>query len=282
MIMNNITFKKYEAADESKIALITEPSYYEIFKGFSKKTVSLVTRDSEIVGWYYLTIPESSLYSGFVFIYVAVPYRRKGIGRYIYQKCKEKLDVIGCNHWSSYPESEISDKFALSIGFDYTNTNSYLVHSGELVAGSEEGIRKCRIDDYPTAPDIWSKEYAAMHSRIGVPYEQKELSDAERKEEFEDFCNNIDNYFVLEVDSKIVGMGSLFEDSSGIGSLAVDSAYAGKGYGTRLAVFMTNESIRRTGKAPCIYCESGNDDAMHIYKKIGYVEKNRESVAFKK
>ncbi len=280
--MNNITFKKYESADESKIALMTEPLYYEIFKNFSKKTVSLITRDSEVVGWFHLHLPESSLYSGFVFIYIAVQYRRNGIGTYAYKKCEEQLRAIGCNRWSSYPESEASDRFALSVGFDYTNTNSYLVHSGELVAGSAEGIRKCRVDDYPTAPDIWSKEYAAMHRRIGLPYERKELSAAERKEEFEEFCNNIDNYFVLEADGKLVGMGSLFEDSSGIGALAVDSAYAGKGYGTRLAIFMTNECIRRTGKAPCIYCESGNDDAMHIYKKIGYVEKNRESVAFKK
>ena len=73
----------------------------------------------------------------------------------------------------------------------------------------------------------------------------------------------------------------LFDDDSGIGGLAVDEVYAGKGYGTRLAAFLTNECIRRGCSNPCLYCETGNDNAMHIYKKIGYVEKNRECVAVK-
>ncbi|MBD5459510.1 MAG: GNAT family N-acetyltransferase, partial [Lachnospiraceae bacterium] len=77
------------------------------------------------------------------------------------------------------------------------------------------------------------------------------------------------------------GIGSLFDDHSGIGSIAVDSAYSGRGYGTRLAIFLTNECMRRGCPRPCIYCENGNDNAMHIYKKIGYVEQNRETVAIK-
>lgn len=54
---------------------------------------------------------------------------------------------------------------------------------------------------------------------------------------FEDFCKNINNHFVIEIDNKIIGIGTLFQDNSGIGSLAVDSAYSGNGYGTRLAAF---------------------------------------------
>lgn len=123
--------------------------------------------------------------------------------------------MIGCNWWSSYPESETADKFAMSVGFDYTNTNSCLVHDGNGIAASAEGIRVCRLEDYPTALDIWSREYAAMHIRIGLSYEKKELSPAERKEEYESFCENLSNYFVLEVDQKIVGMGSFVRRSFG-------------------------------------------------------------------
>ena len=145
----------------------------------------------------------------------------------------------------------------------------------------ETGIRQAKSEDYPTAPDIWGKEYTAMHKRLGLPFEQKEMTEEECKEDFKIFLQMLNLYFVMEVDGLIVGMGTLFDDDSGIGGLAVDEAYAGKGYGTRIAAFLTNECIRRGCHNPCLYCETGNDNAMHIYKKIGYVEKSRESVAFK-
>ena len=76
-------------------------------------------------------------------------------------------------------------------------------------------------------------------------------------------------------------MGSLFGDHSGIGSIAVDQAYTGRGYGTRLAAFLTNECIKRGNPKPLLYCEAGNENAMHVYQKIGYAEQGRESVAVK-
>lgn len=179
----------------------------------------MILEEGTAAGWIHLSLPESSLYSGFVFIYINPKRRRKGIGTYANKQAEKRLKVIGCNWWSSYPESETADKFAMSVGFDYTNTNSCLVHDGNGIAASAKGIRVCRLEDYPTALDIWSREYAAMHIRIGLSYEKKELSPAERKEEYESFCENLSNYFVLEVDQKIVGMGSLFGDHSGIGSI---------------------------------------------------------------
>ena len=146
---------------------------------------------------------------------------------------------------------------------------------------SDDGIRQCRADDYPAAPDLWSREYADMHKRIGLPFERHELTEAERKQEYDQFVQNLRNSFVIESDGKIIGFGTLFDDNSGIGSVAVDRGYAGRGYGTKLTAFLTNECIMRGNNAPCLYCESGNDDAMHIYRKIGYTEESRETVAIK-
>ncbi len=276
-----IVLKKYEEIYENEVKAITVDSCYLVYQDFAKNTISLVFKDGILVGWMHLDLPESPLYSGFVFIYIAPEYRRKGIGTYAYRQAETQLKAIGCNWWSSYPESEAADRFSISVGFDYTNTNSYLVHDGRKVSVCTDGIRPCRVEDYPTAPDIWSKEYADMHIRIGLPYERKELSAAERKEEYDNFCKNLNNYFVIEVDNKIVGIGSLFHDNSGIGSLAVDNAYSGKGYGTRLATFLTHECMSRGCSNPCIYCEAGNDNAMYVYKKIGYVEQSRDGVAIK-
>lgn len=279
--MQGIILGKFQEGDEYKVKEVTDPGNYELFKGFSKRTVNLIFKDDVLVGWIHLYLPDSSLRSGFVYIYVVPRYRRQGIGSCAYGQAETQLQKIGCNWWSSYQESKAADQFAMSVGFDYTNTNSYLVHNGNIVPASTDGIRMCRMEDYPAAPDIWSREYAAMHTRIGLPYKRKELSAAERKAEYDDFCKNISNSFVLEVEDKIVGIGSLFSDNTGIGSLAVDSAYSGRGYGMRLAVFLTNECIRRGCPKPCLYCEAGNDNVMHLYKKIGYVEQSRETVAIK-
>lgn len=279
--MDTIIFKEYKSTEKNIVKAITEPTYHNTFDGFKEETIQLIYKQDTLVGWIHLHIPEVFIHSGFVFVYVKPEYRRQGIGTYAYRKAEIKLKEFGGNWWSSYPELEAADQFAMHVGFDYTNTNSYLVHDGRNLTMDETGIRQAKSEDYPTAPDIWGKEYAAMHKRLGLPFEQKEMTEEERKEDFKIFLQMLNLYFVMEVDGIIVGMGTLFDDDSGIGGLAVDEAYAGKGYGTRIAAFLTNECIRRGCPNPCLYCETGNDNAMHIYKKIGYVEKSRESVAVK-
>ncbi len=279
--MDSIVLKKYTASENDAVKAITEPTYHNTFDGFKEETIQLIYKQDTLVGWIHLHIPEVFIHSGFVFVYVMPEYRRQGIGTYAYRQAEKKLKEFGGNWWSSYPELEAADRFAMHVGFDYTNTNSYLVYDGRNLTADETGIRQAKSEDYPTAPDIWGKEYAAMHKRLGLPFEQKEMTEEERKEDFELFLQLLDRYYVMEVDGIIVGMGTLFDDDSGIGGLAVDEAYAGKGYGTKMAAFLTNECIRRGCSNPCLYCETGNDNAMHIYKKIGYVEKSRESVAVK-
>lgn len=279
--VEEISIKKIGDRDIGLINGI-ETIYCNEFNSFPRDKVFLTVVDDTIAGWIHINIPDNPLHSGFVFVYVLPDYRRRGIGTAVYRIAEKQFLEVGCNWWSSYPESDVADKFALSVGFDYTNTNSTLVHNGEIVPISNEGIRVCRTDDYKAFDSIWSNEYAAMHKRLGLPYEARENTEDEERENYNAFCENLNNNFVLEVGGSIVGMGSLFDDNSGIGALAVDKACSGKGYGTRLAAFLTNECIKRGVKTPLHYCETNNDDAMHIYKKIGYIEQKRESVAFHK
>lgn len=150
--MKNIAFRKYSVSDESAVNEMTERLYYEVFQKFSKDTVQMIFKEETAVGWIHLSLPESSLYSGFVFLYIDPKHRRKGIGTYAYRQAENRLKAIGCNVWSSYPESKAADTFAMSVGFDYTNTNSCLVHDGNPVAAPTEGIRVCRPEDYPAVP----------------------------------------------------------------------------------------------------------------------------------
>ena len=58
----------------------------------------------------------------------------------------------------------------LSSGFDCSASNSCLVHDSNRIAAPTEGIRVCRAENYPTVPDIWSREHAAMHVYQKIDY----------------------------------------------------------------------------------------------------------------
>ena len=273
--------RDYSENDYIFIERSTEPLYLEKFKEFDADTIKIILYGGTAAGWAHIHVPGSSLYSGFIFIYVCPAYRRKGIGTWVYRQAVKQWMPVGCNWWTSYPPSEGADRFALAVGFDYTNTNHYMVHNGESYLTSTDGIRQSRPEDYPVSSEIWMREYAEMHKRIGLPYEKQELTEEEDQEAYEDFLENIHRKFVIEADGKVIGEGGLFNDNSGIGSIAVDRAYAGQGYGTRLAAFLTNKCIEWGNQHPCLYCEAGNDDALHVYQKIGYSIVSSETVALK-
>lgn len=275
----DIRIIQYELYNHEDIIKITDSSYLDIFHECSSDSIKIIYLNNIPVGWLKFEIPESSLYDGFIFIYISPTYRRKGIGSYVYKEMIKEFQTIGCDWWSSYPALDAAEKFASSVGFDVITTNSELEHNGSLIPANTDGIRMCTIDDYPEVPNLWSKEYRRMHTRLGYPSEETPLTEDERREQFDDFCQNVNNYFVLEAESNIVGMGCLFSNNSGIGSLAVDHEFSGKGYGTKLAMFLTNECIRRGNPHPVLSCEGGNDNALHIYKKIGYSITKTESVA---
>ena len=90
--------KQYELDNHDDIINITEPMYHTIFEEFSPKSIKIILQNNVPVGWFYFKIPESSLYYGFVFVYVSPVHRRKGIGSFVYKEIEKKFNpwvVIG-------------------------------------------------------------------------------------------------------------------------------------------------------------------------------------------
>ncbi len=268
--------------DFSLLKEMSDSKYQAVLHEYRPESIEMILMDDQCVGWVYYKVPDIPIYSGFIFLYIAPDFRRQGIGTEVYRKVSALFLDAGCNWWSSYPENVITDTFAMHVGFTYTNTNSCLIYEGKSIHLDTCGlIRKCKLKDYPAALDLWSCEYAYMHRCLGIPYEQKKMSEKEKEEERQSFVENIETYYVVEENDSIVGVGTVFPDYSGIGALAVKRSRTGKGYGTMLAQYLTNLCIQHGVNHPIIYCESSNTNAMHIYEKIGYVEKSRESVAVK-
>ena len=270
-------------ADKAMLTEITEPSYHAVLADFSIEKLYIAFSDAVPVGWLYLRIPDNPRDESFLFVYVIPDRRKMGIGAELFRYAETHMTGCTGGWWTSYPEYAEADRFAMQMGADYTNTNSYMVYRGGCPDLPEVGIRLYREEtDFPAGPEIWSREYAAMHIRLGLPWEMPgEKSEAELQEIRELYRELATHTYIIEENGNIAGIGGLFEHGGGIGMLAVDSKFTGKGYGTRLAAYLTKESIRRGCEHPHLYCEAGNDNAMHIYRKIGYVEENRETVAIK-
>jgi ribosomal protein S18 acetylase RimI-like enzyme len=124
---------------------------------------------------------------------------------------------------------------------------------------------KYKDEDYMRFAEIWIRGINELHKRIGLPVDEA----TEPNEDYrEHYYNNADNHFVIEDEGLIVGGGGI--DGNMIGSLAIDTNFYNHGYGTSLAIFLTNEILRRGNKEAYLHCETGNDNAFHVYEKIGF------------
>ena len=217
-------------------------------------------------------------------VYTNKEYRRQGIGRGAYREAEKRIRASGCDWWSSYPPSEAADAFCRHVGFTYTNTNHCMVWRGDasLWDYPSDGIRPVEERDIPAGPMIWNREYARMHRELGIPYDETvptpEQIENDRRG-IREHPERWDNVFILEADGRPAAYGAVFRDGDGVGAVAVDIGHRNRGFGTRMTAFLTRECIRRGFAHPVLYCEAGNDSALHVYGKLGYRIESSETVA---
>ncbi|MBR5679418.1 MAG: GNAT family N-acetyltransferase, partial [Clostridia bacterium] len=277
--------------DPSALFAVTEPGQRDKLREYASEPEKLFALEqegtavsTEPVGWMYLHIPDEAKYSAFVYIYVAPAFRRQGIGRWVYREAEKKLLESGCDWWSSYPPSDASDAFCRSVGFTYTNTNYHMVWYGDerMPDLPADGIRPIEERDIPEGPMIWNREYARIHRELGIPYDETEYAPEQienDRREIREHPERWNNVFVLEADGGPTAYGAVFREGDGVGAVAVDYALRNRGYGTRMTAYLTRECIRRGFAHPYLYCEAGNDSALHVYGKLGYRVESGETVA---
>jgi ribosomal protein S18 acetylase RimI-like enzyme len=206
------------------------------------------------------------------FMRVTAP-KGSGIKEFVYMSKGEK-EMYGYYY---DPETQ---KFTDKLDFHFTTSSVVMEYTGAMISEPEitRNIRKCRGEDYARCSHIWNIGMHEMRVRAGYPdsklYEPTE-------EDRQDFMDNLDNNFALEYDGKIIGYGAITEDN-GIGALAVDTHFSGRGYGTALAIFMTNEILRRGYGIVYSECEGKNFSSRRVHEKIGYKITNTSYTSFKK
>lgn len=132
---------------------------------------------------------------------------------------------------------------------------------------SSEGVGTMfYTDSYRAIRQVKEEDISEMLGMIGRSVRNTHLV----PRTFEDVRDNIDAYFVMEVDDNVVGCGALYEygDCAEVACLYVKQSHEGTGYGTAMVDFL--EEKAKGKKVDHVFALSNR--SADFFKKIGYEE----------
>jgi len=285
--MSKMFMRKYEPGDETALKNMVKnenPAYAEnlaetLADANQHKKLTVAEYDGSMAGYLWLSISPGNCQA---FVFVSPEHRRRKIGTALCDEasvlCREKNEK---EMWAMYYDYEVGKGFADKVGCYYTTSSIYMAYTGALLPDHKKSkhIRKCRAEDHLRCAYLWNKGFYELQTRIGHPDIQMRETD-ENEENRRTFANELDNSYVLEENGQIVGYGVISGDA--IGALAVDTEANNRGYGTALTIFMTNEILKRGNASACLWVESENANARHIYEKTGYKKLETCYTSYKK
>ena len=274
-----IQIRPYEESDAQIIKEKTDDYSFNKLMDYEDNLRHVILRDNNITGFLILSLSESRIQSSYLYIYIFKEYRRKGIASEVYRSLEEKLKSASTSWWTDYDMNSDTDAFCLKVGFDEVHPNLFLTYEGDILKEDYNKIRIYRDEDFEIASSIWTDEYRKMHEQIGIVEENKDIDKAELERIYHE---NMDSTYVVEDDGKIIGVGQLFEEASGIGNIAITSEYQNKGYGKKLLSFLVDECIKKGNSHPVLYCEPANEKALRLYLNTGFEITKRETYAVKR
>ncbi|MDR1464833.1 MAG: GNAT family N-acetyltransferase [Oscillospiraceae bacterium] len=272
-----LTIRPYAETDEIFLCQMTRDAH-EDFRNCRRKTLLLALWDGVPAGYLDARIAPNNCQ---IRVFVAAAFRRRGIGSALVREAERTCRAAGESvWWGYYYDRAAAGAFAETLRPDYTSSTAYMTYGGELLPENcLRTIRPYMPDDFLSCYWIWCNGHAELNRRLGFPAhlcQVHEPTEDIRREYDEDL---IGGSFVTEAAGRVVGFGHI--DDECLGSLAVDAAFRGQGFGSALAVHLTNEILRRGFPEAALYCEVGNDDARHIYEKIGYREQEVSHTVFR-
>lgn len=280
--MAEITLRKYTDSDETVLkkyfANGDNRHYVKDIDDWSRNKFTVAEYNGVVAGYLLASIAAGNCQA---FIYVSPEYRRNRIGTALCHEaeklCREKSEE---EMWGYYYDLELVKGFVDKLGFYFTTSNIEAEYTGGIIPEQKRDMirncKECTKEDYFRCQYIWNNGMHEMRLRVGYP-DSKMTETTE--EGFQNFIESDDNY-ILEDGGKIVGYGVITGNE--IGLLGVDTEEFNKGYGTALAIFVTNEILRRGHKIVHSGYEAKNANSRHVHQKIGYTETEISYCSFKK
>ena len=228
--------------------------------------VTVAYQEEKILGLVQIE-PEKN--TSFVFVYVPVNYRKRGIGSALLQYGEAYIrDRKTKKIMTTYPvNNENSKRFANKYGYERLFSSAYLKRGEGTFSLEKVPARPYRDEDYDDAFKLSSVAFHEMRVRVG------EFPDSKVGEPSEEMRNawkqDIENRYIYEMDGEIAGYGYL--EGNEIESISIRSDLQGKGIGKKFIQYLCNELYNRGNKEIFLWCVVGNK-ARKLYDYLGFEE----------
>lgn len=258
-----ITINKYIIGDENALPCIKEAR---------KEDLMIARYNNMIAGYFEINIKYQT-----VEIYVLPEFRLHGVGTCLFNEVQKICIKSGIDYIASqYFNPDESEVFAKRMGATFITSTIDMKYTGTLLPEKNWTFRNYQDEDFDRFTYIWNRGMHELRLKVGHPYSQiRQPTEEDRKE----LLDGINNTYALVDNNQIVAVGYINDNY--ISGIAVDMELHNRGYGQAVAAFLTNEILKREYTEARLCVEVGNDNAEHIYRKLGYTEVSRDYWCYK-
>lgn len=238
------------------------------------ETLTIAYMDCKIVALAQIIPGEKTSYlNGFV----AVQYRRKGIGQSLVHYGENKLYEEAREIMTSFRvDNKVSMQFARRFGYERKFLSAYMKHIAGRFSIDNLPVRPYIDSDYPRSHALYAQAFHEMRVKVGdFPNSMVEQPSEKNRQAW---SADAANRFTYEENGEIAAHGHL--EGNEIGSVSVRTDLQGHGIGKKFVMYLCNEIYNRGYEEVVLWCVIGNN-ARKLYDSLGFKELYVEEFASK-
>lgn len=230
----------------------------------------IVYEDNEgVQGFALLNMCNKKLKRSEMLLYVAEPYRRRGIGKELYSKCFEYCNNENVSNIIIDIRTEKNDtgKFFGNNGFEKWYSATEMEYKGGHV---ESDLKVVNYEDkyYEVYKNAYEDAFLELRQVIGfTPLRACNTIEVLRKMK--------DNIFMLLDGEDLIGSVRLQDNE--IDDVFVNEKYQGQGYGRKLVEFSINYYQKINSEKIFLGVVDWNVRGANLYKSLGFVDTKKVS-----
>lgn len=235
---------------------------------------SILTQD-EVVG--LAVIDEGK--NAFLYIYIFPEHRSKGYGTSAIALIEERMKKHEPVNIMTYynDDNGAAKAFAEKYGYIKKYASDYMVYSKLPFETEPAPVRQYQDTDYPEAHSFYAEAFHIM--RLGTGCFPESVPEAPNEQMRKYWSETDTERLVYLMDEEIVGYAHIVGDE--ISSVSIKPEYQGKGIGEKFLKHIVNKLLDEGHQKLYLYCVVGNNNARHLYDKLGFEKVYRNNYAVK-